>query len=296
MRILVPVDGREMSLHIVDFLKARHALTGDSPEIEFFFAEPTLSAAFANRLQEKDLTAFYDERSQEVFDLVENRLGEAPFETSFKFRPGHPADSILQEALNIDADMIVMGTRGHSARTGFLFGSVSNAVVAKTVCPVLVIQGEVNVRKNPRIALAVDGSEWSERAIDYLIDNLSLFGEDPELRLIHVVPNISTSVMPATSCVALTAIGAPSEEAYVENVYERVVGPYMKKLDAAGVRYTRVPLMGLAAPAISRYASEEDIDLLVLGSHGYGNFKAAILGSVAMSVASAVEKPLLIVR
>ncbi len=296
MRILVPVDGREMSLHIVDFLKTRHDLTGKSPEIEFFFAEPTLSAAFANRLQEKDLAAFYDERSQEVFNLVETRLGDAPFETSFKFRPGDPAECILEEARAFGADMIVMGTRGHSARTGFLFGSVSNAVVAKTQCPVLIIRGEAKVKPHLNIGLAVDGSEWSERALDYLIEHRELFGEDPEIKLIHVVPNISTSVMPATSCMALTAIGAPSEEAYVEAVYKRVADPYMKKLDEASIHYQTVPLMGMAGRELARYITESDLDLMVLGSHGYGNFKAAILGSVAITVASSVELPLLIVR
>ncbi|EJX02466.1 protein containing UspA domain protein, partial [gut metagenome] len=206
MRILVPVDGREMSLFLVDFLKARHSLTGDSPEIEFFFVEPAISSAFTNRFQEKDLTEFYDECSKDVFEQIHERLGEVPFDYDFQFRPGKPADCILEEAHRFGADMIVMGTRGHGSRTGFLFGSVSNAVVARTPCPVLIIQGEVPVRQAPVIALAVDGSAWSEKAVDYLIEHRALFGDQAQIRLIYVVPNLPTGVTPASNSVALSSI------------------------------------------------------------------------------------------
>ena len=296
MRILVPVDGREMSLDIVDFLKARHRLTGESPEIEFFFAEPALSSAFSTRLQEKDVTEFYDERSKDVFERIRERLGEVSFKTDFRFRPGKPAECILQEAHRFDAEMIVMGTRGHGSRTGFLFGSVSNAVVARTTCPVLIIQGKVSVREAPTIALAVDGSAWSERAVDYLIEHRALFGDDAEIRLIHVVPSFPSGMTPASNCVALSSIGAPTEEAYIRSIYQRVTAPYQKKLEDNGIKAVQVPLSGPAGQTLAQYVEEESPDLVVLGSHGYGNFKAALLGSVAMTVASAVGKPLLIIR
>jgi nucleotide-binding universal stress UspA family protein len=36
--------------------------------------------------------------------------------------------------------------------------------------------------------------------------------------------------------------------------------------------------------------------MLVLGSHGYGRFMSAVMGSTAMRIASMAEIPLLVVR
>ena len=47
--------------------------------------------------------------------------------------------------------------------------------------------------------------------------------------------------------------------------------------------------------AIAEYAKSE-LDILVIGSHGYGNFKSAVLGSTAMHIAAECKVPLLVVR
>jgi len=54
---------------------------------------------------------------------------------------GRPADEIVAFADTIDADLIVVGSRGHGVITGALLGSVSRAVVHETRRPVLVVRG-----------------------------------------------------------------------------------------------------------------------------------------------------------
>ena len=48
-------------------------------------------------------------------------------------------DTILAEATKLDADMIVIGTHGHGAMYRLLVGSVSEGVLHKSKCPILVI-------------------------------------------------------------------------------------------------------------------------------------------------------------
>ena len=52
---------------------------------------------------------------------------------------GEPAAEILASASAGQADLIVMGSRGHGRLTGLLLGSVAQKVVALACCPVIVV-------------------------------------------------------------------------------------------------------------------------------------------------------------
>ena len=52
---------------------------------------------------------------------------------------GHPAQVLISESEN--ADLIVVGHRGHGGFTGMLTGSVTLHVVNHAVCPVVVVRG-----------------------------------------------------------------------------------------------------------------------------------------------------------
>ncbi len=53
---------------------------------------------------------------------------------------GEPADVIVEQAEKLNADMIVMGARGHSAVARWLLGSVSDRVVQHARTPVTVVR------------------------------------------------------------------------------------------------------------------------------------------------------------
>jgi nucleotide-binding universal stress UspA family protein len=63
---------------------------------------------------------------------------------------GDPVDGLVR--LSRDADLLVIGSRGHSGLTGALLGSVSGACAAHAHCPVTVVHA-------PPVASAPEGSD-----------------------------------------------------------------------------------------------------------------------------------------
>jgi nucleotide-binding universal stress UspA family protein len=59
-----------------------------------------------------------------------------------KIVEGEPKASILQEARDWGADLIVLGSHGHGALTGLLLGSVAQAVALHAPCSVLIVRPE----------------------------------------------------------------------------------------------------------------------------------------------------------
>jgi nucleotide-binding universal stress UspA family protein len=52
---------------------------------------------------------------------------------------GSTVETILERAEKLDADLIVLGSHGHGALYRALLGSISEGVVRKSACPVLIV-------------------------------------------------------------------------------------------------------------------------------------------------------------
>ncbi|MDP4126125.1 MAG: universal stress protein [Bacillota bacterium] len=64
--------------------------------------------------------------------------GNVPIEK--KQIPGHPGIAIIEEVKNEHIDLVVMGNRGYGPITGSLLGSISQRVLSKAECPVMIVK------------------------------------------------------------------------------------------------------------------------------------------------------------
>jgi nucleotide-binding universal stress UspA family protein len=78
--------------------------------------------------------------SQKIVDqAIDETLGDHPaVQVSTVVAEGPPALELLKAAQN--ADLLVVGSRGHGAFVGMLLGSVSEHCVAHSPCPVVVVR------------------------------------------------------------------------------------------------------------------------------------------------------------
>lgn len=203
--------------------------------------------------------------------------------------------AVAKIAVDDNIDLITMGSRGLSPVKSFFLGSVSRSVLEHTTTPVLLVrEKELPERENLRLLLAVDGSDYGESAAAFIADHPGLFGPNPTIDVIFVAPDYTKIALAEVDSVT----PAPTLKFFEKEnqlAWENAVTPVLATLRDAGFDAKAVKRTGDAAEAIAAYAGE-NADLIVMGSHGWGKFKSAVLGSTAAKVGAATELPILIIR
>ncbi len=140
-----------------------------------------------------------------------------------------------------------------------------------------------------RILIAIDGSEYSRKAIDYLLAHRELLGEQPQLACAYV-----ESPPPLRMVGVLGADPGMPPLAPVDP--QAIAQPLLGALAQAGLTAELIVREGDPGLEIAQVACEWKADLIVMGSHGRGLFRRTVLGSVANKVLSSCNVAVLIVR
>ena len=184
------------------------------------------------------------DEGMKVIDAMREDAGD--LDVRAKVEGGEFAPVIVREADHMDADLIVMGCRGLSAMEGFFVGSVSAKVISLTKRPLLLVRDKIPAGAM-RVGICVDHSDYAHAAAEFVVNQREFFGKDAVFEVINV-----------------------SE---TEETFHQAVEPVMTVFEDAGVPAERVHLKGKVGDAICNYAGEGKLDMLVIGSHGYGNFR-----------------------
>lgn len=297
MRILVPVDGSKYSHAAVNFIASRTKLIGTEPDVQLLNVQLPIPVRAARVVGKDVVKSYYDEESAKALKSSLATLKKAGLAATSDCRIGHPGEEIAAAADAAKADLVVMGSHGHGAFAGLVLGSVTNAVLARTKRPMLVLRESHAARGDSlKVGIAVDGSKFGREAVKYAIRHRDLFGAQPQFLLLNVVPDFAGAVMPDMAGMALPAFTAEEVAAMQAKSFETVIAPAQKLLAKAGLAADTVRLAGHPGDELAAYAKKKKLDVLVMGSHGYGAFKQAVLGSVATRVIARCTTPVLLVR
>ncbi|TXH88202.1 MAG: universal stress protein [Rhodoferax sp.] len=149
MKILLPVDGSELSLAAVRF-----ALD---------LADKGLQVApvLANVQEASNLYELLVAHDPEVLDRVAAEAGLHTLQSArdlldakgvvyeMEVARGDPAHTLVEIAERFGCDMIAMGARGNSALRSAMLGSVSNEVLHASPVPVVIVKSPAETEPEP---------------------------------------------------------------------------------------------------------------------------------------------------
>ena len=139
-KILIATDGSPSAREAIEV--GLELAAEQEAEVAFVHVVPVLDRSFVDGI---GVPAAMPHRIGDVDRKpLEEALGlaaEHHVEAKAELLSGFPADEIVTYADTIDADLIVVGSRGHGALATMLLGSVSRGVLHEARRPVLVVRG-----------------------------------------------------------------------------------------------------------------------------------------------------------
>lgn len=299
MRNLLPIDESPFSQAAVAFVASRSALIEAGPDLELINVQYAIPLRASRALGKQAAMDYQQSQARHAFKPALAVLKRAGLVARVRLVIGNPGVELGKVAASEAADLIVMGSHGHTGFKRLLFGSVTSTVLASCNTPLLVVRDTPAPRHQVlSVGIALDGSRFGLAAVRYLLKHRDLFGGMPTVFLIHVVPDIAALMMPGFPVGSqLRGIEPTQVKAMQAAAFEQVVTPARRLLQAAGLPCVEVLLVGNnAGDEIASTAAKRKLSMLMLGSHGLGGFRAAVLGSVATRVTVKSRIPLLFVR
>ena len=154
--------------------------------------------------------------------------------------------------------------------------------------------GEEKEKVYKKIMVPLDGSKLAECVLPH-VESLAKGCESPQLLFVRAVEPITIpygiETAKITSLEQLTAFET-HKKLEAEKYLNKIIDLFRK----TGVNARAEVIFGKAAEALSDFASKNDIDLVVIASHGRSGISRWILGSVAERLLRSLSVPVLMIR
>jgi nucleotide-binding universal stress UspA family protein len=197
-----------------------------------------------------------------------------------------PSMAIVARAAEIGADLVAMGTRGHTGLAHVMFGSVAERVARLAPCAVLTAHADSPTPAPYRCVLVpTDFSPDSDAAIAFAREVVTRSGG--KLVLLH-----------AYDLPSLVLTGSALAAAHLEKTLADSARDKLAELRASLRDLTVESYVSAARPdpAIFEAADRVHADLIVMGTRGRSGLSHVLLGSTAERVIRRAHVPVVTVK
>ena len=147
-----------------------------------------------------------------------------------------------------------------------------------------------------KILVCLDGSQFAEQIIPYALEEALAFKSNVTLLRVVGIPGIVAPNIPGFP-------GVPAHSSSMAEQHQRdreEAKDYLKRVaqpfHERGLHVKSVTLEGPPGSTIINYASENNIDLIAIASHGHSGLRHILFGSVAEFVVRESGIPILMIR
>jgi nucleotide-binding universal stress UspA family protein len=282
MKILLATDGSEYSIGAAQFLSRLRCSPDD--EITVLYVIPEVPTSDAEESYYADLLSVKKEIAPKILDATIDKLKDLKAKINTVVAAGHPDKAIIDAAVLVRMDMIVMGARGIKGMKSLFIGSVTRATAIKSPVPVLATRAPQWKASGPlKILYATDGSE-AARETGKLLARIP-FPENSEVTIMHVSGS-SFADIPERFYLEVEDRVKEIAAKITEMEYRRDEGIIH---DARGIlegKFAKVSDLvksGDPSEMILNAAGSVGADIIALGSSGIRGLKG-MLGSVSRRV------------
>ncbi len=276
MRLLLALDGSDVSVQATDFLT--RLPWPDATEVT------VVTVVVDTAMGEIDAEVWMKVRETAHESAVQNYQAAAA-KLSSKFakvehvlEEGHPNRAILDVAKRRDADVLVLGARGHSLVARALLGSTSDYVANHARCPVLVVR--------PRTAEAVEAGKLRAGALRVILAYDGSPGAKLAAAQLFALPWSPETQVQITTLLERPPL-VPDEEIYdataIADCEKNLAGLVAESKCGANVSY-RVRETVHVGDTLAHLADEEHGDLIFVGDTGKSALAQFFLGSAARHI------------
>ncbi len=195
-----------------------------------------------------ELASKFEEEGDALSEVISN-VNLDPAKVSTMIKQGDPKETVCKSADEIDADLILMGSRGLKRLESFFANSVSQYVFQLTNRPMLLVKDDIYVKRIKRVMVALDKSDSASYALELALYLLRDYTE-AELYLVRINPDMK-----------------PNMELSQEDMNNNsILAPALKQAERMGIKTKCVVSGGRPAQQMCQLVDDLDIDLFLLGS------------------------------
>jgi nucleotide-binding universal stress UspA family protein len=188
-----------------------------------------------------------------------------------------------------DVDEIMIGSHGRERVSRILLGSIAERVLRRATVPVTIVRPHQRTGTKHHL-VPIDGSEQSTKALEYAF---SVF-PDVETTVLHAIDPMETHYGEGQ------LVHSEAEYEQIQQQAKQLLvdaEDFAQEFDGNVTTTTTVEWgPNQPADAILNYIDDNDVDHVIMGSHGRSGVSRVLLGSVAETVARRSPAPVTVVR